>query len=90
MYLVATVFPRKHNKKVSVNATVNKAHPSPPDSSRRSSCSSAVLGPAVRPGVDVLTVGTDWEACSITSAGSVSENAVTDEREGKAFSINKQ
>lgn len=47
-----------------------------------------MLGPVTTHtlGVDVLTVGTDWEACSATSEECVSENADT-EYEQKMTSI---
>lgn len=51
-------------------------------SSRLSSPSSPVLAaPGTgRPGVDVLTIGTDWEACSVDSEGATSENTDTGDK----------
>ncbi len=51
-----------------------------PASMNMSSLSSTPLGPAgaLRPGVEVLTMGTDWEACSIASDATVSDKIVTE------------
>lgn len=51
-------------------------------SSKPSSLSSlALAAPGTgRPGVDVLTMGTDWEACSVESDGATSENTDTGDK----------
>lgn len=51
-----------------------------PASMNMSSLSSTPLGPAgaLRPGVEVLTMGTDWEACSIASDATLSDKIVTE------------
>lgn len=57
---------------------MEEPHLSASGSRKSSLSSSAPAAPGTtRPGVDVLTMGTDWEACSLESDCGTSEKAVT-------------